>query len=176
MTSIGITTGMAIATAAVAAYTDLRTGTIPNSLTFGSLAAAPIVTFVVACSANGMSAGAMAALGSVAGALLAGIGPTILFAKNGLGGGDVKLFAALGAWLGLHLGLELQALAFFVAMLWVPGRLAWEGRLFAVAVGWTRSLFNRKVAPPPELARSLRFGPAILAGTVLTILYRSLVA
>lgn len=176
MTSIGITTAMAIATAAVAAYTDSRTGTIPNSLTLGSLAAAPVVSFVVAAAANGAHAGAMAALASLAGGVLAGIGPTILFAKNGLGGGDVKLFAALGAWLGLRLGLELQALAFFVGMLWVPGRLAWEGRLFAVAIGWMKSLFNRRLAPPPELARSLRFGPAILAGTVMTILYRSFVA
>jgi prepilin peptidase CpaA len=92
---------LAVALALAASACDLRTRRIPNVLTFGAAAAA------VAASAwmNGM-AGVEA---SVAGWLIGLALWFPLFVLRGMGGGDVKLLAAIGAWLG-------PALAFFIAL------------------------------------------------------------
>jgi prepilin peptidase CpaA len=114
-------------------------------------------------------------LGSLAGAVLVGLVPYLLFTFSrgrGIGGGDVKLFAALGAWLGPSLGVEVQFLAFACLLFWAFGLLAWRGRLLAVlgstlrlAFGWALPKRWRR-APAAETLTSLRMGPAIAAGTV----------
>src|SRR5690606_6853686 len=71
---------------------DLRTRRIPNVLTFGAAAAA----LAYALAQGGPSALAWAFGGWLLGAAL--FFP--LFALGGMGAGDVKLLAALGAWLG----------------------------------------------------------------------------
>ena len=75
-----------------ACVTDLRSRRIPNVLTFGAAAAALVYGVVV----GGWWGLAMAALGWLVGAAAF----FIPFALGGLGAGDVKLLAALGAWLG----------------------------------------------------------------------------
>ena len=84
-----------------AAISDLRTRLIHNWLTFGIAAAAPLYWW-----ASGLSlwpgVGAQLALGLAAFAVLAG-----LFAAGAMGGGDVKLLAALALWLPWHPFLEL---------------------------------------------------------------------
>ena len=84
-----------------ACVTDLRSRRIPNVLTFGAAAAALVYGAVT----GGWSGLGSATLGWLIGAL-AFIVP---FALGGLGGGDVKLLAAIGAWLG-------PAGAFWVAL------------------------------------------------------------
>jgi prepilin peptidase CpaA len=81
---------VAIAIAAIACVTDLRTRRIPNVLTFGAAAAGLVMT-----SAGGWVIG------------FALFFP--MFILGGLGAGDVKLLAAFGAWLG-------PWTVFFVAM------------------------------------------------------------
>lgn len=82
----------ALLVAAGATVTDIRTARIPNVLTFsGALLGLAAHALWV-----GGSGTATSALGVVAG--LAVFFP--VFALGGLGGGDVKLMAALGAWLG----------------------------------------------------------------------------
>jgi prepilin peptidase CpaA len=78
--------------AATAAVTDVRTRHIPNLLTFGSAIAA--LVFHVA--AHGVSGLETAAGGWAVGAAFF----MLPYALGGLGAGDVKLVAALGAWLG----------------------------------------------------------------------------
>ena len=76
----------------IACVTDLRTKRIPNVLTFGAALAG-----LAAHTALEGSAGALTA----AGGWFAGLVIFIpFFALGGMGGGDVKLLAALGAWLG----------------------------------------------------------------------------
>ena len=75
-----------------ACVTDLRSRRIPNVLTFGAAGAALVYGAVT----GGWTGLGNAALGWLIGAL-AFIVP---FALGGLGGGDVKLLAAIGAWLG----------------------------------------------------------------------------
>jgi prepilin peptidase CpaA len=76
----------------VAAAIDARTRRIPNWLTFGLMIGGLARTAMFG-SAGGMTA---ALLGFVVGAAI----PLVLFAISALGGGDVKLLAAVGIWLG----------------------------------------------------------------------------
>jgi len=90
-----------VVVAVAACVCDLRTRRIPNALTFGAPLAAAIFHAV-----TGGTAGLMAS----AGGWLLGIALFFpFFALRGLGGGDVKLLGALGAWLGpaavFHVGL-----------------------------------------------------------------------
>jgi len=108
----------ALVVAAVACLTDLKAKRIPNVLSFG--AAAGALGFHLA------DAGWSGAGWSLAGWLVGGAMFLPLFALRGLGGGDVKLMAALGAWLG-------PGLAVWVA-LW--GALA--GGPLALVVAYSR--------------------------------------
>jgi prepilin peptidase CpaA len=81
-----------LAIGAAAVVCDLRTRRIPNLLTFGAAAAA----LLYGSNAAGMSGLMQASAGWV---LAAGLFFP-LFALRGMGAGDVKLLAALGAWLG----------------------------------------------------------------------------
>ncbi len=81
-----------IVVAAFACVTDLRTRKIPNVLTFGGAVAA-LVTHGVT---NGFAGIGFSAAGWAVG--LALFFP--LFLLRGMGAGDVKLLAALGAWVG----------------------------------------------------------------------------
>ena len=76
----------------IACVTDIRTRRIPNVLTFG----AALLALVFHGATSGLPGLTHAALGWVAG--VAVFMP--FFLLRGMGGGDVKLLAALGAWLG----------------------------------------------------------------------------
>ena len=105
MTLLGFRIAAVIAIAAVAVFCDVRTRRIPNALTFGAALAA----FAFAAATSGVSGLGAAAGGWVTGAAL--FFP--FFALRGMGAGDVKLLAALGAWLG---PVETIWLAMFAAM------------------------------------------------------------
>jgi prepilin peptidase CpaA len=77
---------------AAAAWIDLRTRRIPNVLTLGAAAAAPVLLGVVG--------GWNAVVWSVAGWCMGLVLFLPLFLLRGMGAGDVKLLAAFGAWLG----------------------------------------------------------------------------
>ncbi|MFS0723442.1 prepilin peptidase [Paenibacillus sp. 1P07SE] len=87
-----ITGTAALLIVAAALFTDVRAMIIPNRLT------------LTACLAGLLYQGVMGGWGGLAEALLgtaAGFGPLlILYLLKGVGAGDVKLFGALGAWLG----------------------------------------------------------------------------
>jgi prepilin peptidase CpaA len=76
----------------IACITDVRSRRIPNVLTFGAAAAGLIYGAIT----GGWSGAGSAALGWLIGAAAF----FIPFALGGLGAGDVKLLAAIGAWLG----------------------------------------------------------------------------
>ena len=82
----------AFALAAVACWFDVRTRRIPNWLTFP----AAVLGIVAATAVHGGHGTVSSAAGLLVG--LALFFP--LFVLKGLGGGDVKLLGALGAWLG----------------------------------------------------------------------------
>jgi prepilin peptidase CpaA len=177
---LGVGLGLGIAVALAGAAIDARTGHIPNWLTLGGLGLAPPVMFVLEASAHGPRAGLVAAGLSLLGAAICGVPPFIAFVTGSMGGGDVKLLAALGAILGPRLGLDAEFYAFVIGALYVPAKLAWEGKLLATLAGVLRTLLNPLRAkdarkPLPEtMTMRVRLGPAICAGTVLAATLSSL--
>jgi prepilin peptidase CpaA len=83
---------IALAVALVACVTDIRTRRIPNLLTFGAAALA----FMFHLFIEGWTAGGTSVLAWLVGLLVF----LPFFLVGGLGAGDVKLVAAIGAWLG----------------------------------------------------------------------------
>jgi prepilin peptidase CpaA len=77
---------------AIACFTDVRSRRIPNALTFAA-AAAGVVFHTVASGWEGLQL-------SVSGWLIGIVLFLPFFLLKGMGAGDVKLLAALGAWLG----------------------------------------------------------------------------
>ena len=77
----------------LAALTDLRARRIPNWLTAGTAALYPVYLVLTPTPTAWL-----AALGL---ALLVGVVGVVLFARGLLGGGDVKLIAAITLWAGL---------------------------------------------------------------------------
>ena len=89
MTALHIFVGTLLA---IACISDLRTRRIPNVLTF-TAAGLALVFHVV-------TGGWSAAGTSLAGLLVGGALFFPMFALRGMGAGDVKLLAAVGAWIG----------------------------------------------------------------------------
>ena len=78
--------------AVIASVGDLRTGRVPNVLTFGAAAVGVCYSAVQ---------GGISGLGSSVLGLFLGVAVFLpLFALGGMGAGDVKLVGAFGAWLG----------------------------------------------------------------------------
>lgn len=163
----------AIAAAVVsvsACVTDLRWRRIPNLLTFGAAATALVFYSVT----RGLPGLGFSAAGFAVG--LAIFLP--LFAVRGLGGGDVKLMAALGAWIGPGSVLWLAALAAIaggVFALIVAAASRYTGQAFRNV--WSILTFWRVmgVQPHPALTLESSGGPRlpyslpIAAGLGLTL-------
>jgi len=164
----------AMALTAIAAWFDVRKGEIPNWLSLPPLVLAPIA-HVVYLSALGAPREVALTEGaySLGGALLTGFVPFILFRQSAIGGGDVKLLAALGAILKPGIGMEAEMYAFLLATLIAPARLAYHGKLLATlknAGTITMNFFRSKDKKKPVEAEALswfKMGPTILAGTVV---------
>lgn len=157
----------------VACVTDVRTRRIPNVLTFGAAAIAAIVH---------MAAGGFTGLASSAGGWALGVVLFLpFFALGGMGAGDVKLLAALGAWLGPR------------DILWVAIYTSLAGGVMALAVALGRGYLGTAlrnvralvtswvlIGPRPVSGMTLDDSPAprlayavpIFAGTVVTIWLR----
>jgi prepilin peptidase CpaA len=155
--------GLAL-TAAAAAF-DYRTGLIPNELTLGVLAFAPLSHALVAMRADGSWMSALvSAGGSLAGMLVGGALPLLLFRMGAIGGGDVKLFAALGAVTFTGFVVQAEAYAFVVA-----GKKA----ISTTARGAVQ-LYLRRGAPKREAAvagmTAIRLAPSVCAGTCISAL------
>ena len=149
----------------IAVVTDLRSSRIPNWLTF------PAMGFALA---------GHAWLGSMHGVLfsLAGLGTGLglfflIYLAGGIGAGDVKLMAAIGAFVGVYGVLSCVWLAMVVGGVYAIAAMCYQWGLAsagqrlvyaaygAVLVGgsaWTREL---------GLPFKLRYGLAIAGGTLL---------
>jgi prepilin peptidase CpaA len=150
--------------------TDIHSRKIPNWLTFGSAVAALIFhTFT-----GGADGALRAALGWCAGVAVF----LPFFLLRGMGAGDVKLLAALGAWLGP------------VSVLWVALFTSMAGAVLALVVagahGYLRTAFQNlwllgahwRVMGPRALpavsldqkgSPRLAYAIPIFAGTVITL-------
>lgn len=166
---------VALVVAALGAVMDWRTGHIPNWLTLGALAIAPFAHVIRAYSmglrgSDALLEGAF----SILGAFICGIVPVLLYRREAIGAGDVKLLLAIGAWLQWRTGFEAEMYSFFAAGIFAPARLAYEGKLFAtvrntVAVAANPFLPKTKQRKlEPSMLTWFRFGPSIFVGTLVT--------
>ncbi len=165
--NVAVTTAMSLAlgVATTAALCDWRRGEIPNWLTLPPIVVAPF--------AYGLAFGIEYALHSFAAAFLSALVPYLLFRRGAMGGGDVKVFGALGAITGFDLlvGLEIQLGALAVALMLACGALAWKGALLAtLGNALTQALDpllpNRwRREPCDALSTPVRMGGAIFLAT-----------
>lgn len=159
----------------VAAWLDYRTGHIPNWLTLGPLAVAPLAHGVVGYVVYGWDAAVHGASFSLLGALACGLVPYLLYRMGGIFAGDVKLLAAIGALCHPVIGIEAEFYAFIAAALYAPARMAYEGKLWRT-LGNTAALAANPFLPKakrrtiaPEMLTELRFGPAVAVGVALAV-------
>ena len=87
----------AVLVAALSAWIDWRTGHIPNWVTLGPLAVAPVAHFAVNALTGHSHEAVQAAGFSILGAGVCALVPLLLYRAGAIGGGDVKLLAAIGA-------------------------------------------------------------------------------
>jgi prepilin peptidase CpaA len=92
MTMMSPVAAVVLVVAFIACVTDVRTRRIPNALTFGAAALAILFHLT----ASGLPGLQTALLGWLVGLVVF----LPFFLLGGMGAGDVKLLAALGAWLG----------------------------------------------------------------------------
>jgi prepilin peptidase CpaA len=156
----------------VATATDLRSRRIPNWLVLPFLAAG------LGASAwlHGWQGLGRSAAGMALGLVLFGV----LFLAGGMGAGDVKLCAAIGAWIGpgqLFLALVLTALAGgLMALCWAIWG-GFFGELLSgtgnLVLGWAkgkRDSVQQSAGEP--LQRRIPYAPAIAIGTLLSFFAR----
>jgi prepilin peptidase CpaA len=171
---------LAASAAALAAWTDWRTGRIPNWLTFGAAGIGLVLSVLPGILARDVGQALIALLIALLGALLCSAIPLLLFWKGGMGGGDVKLFAALGIICLPELGLLIQTYTFIAALALAPAWLLYRGALVrTLRQAWTvvTNPFRRKdkrTAIASEDLAWFRLGPAIFLGTVLAVFRASL--
>jgi prepilin peptidase CpaA len=162
----------------VASVTDIRQGRIFNWITYPGLVAGLLFGALHLSEAGRLEFDTTGLTESLLG--IAGCGGIMLvcFLLSDMGGGDVKLLATVGAFLGLQHGLT--------ALLWtiVTGGLAgtalliWQVGAARIVVGSARHLalvVRSKGWVPLEtserepLKRSLFLAPAALVGVLLTV-------
>lgn len=161
---------LAVAVAAVAAVLDVKKGEIPDWLTVPAFGVGVVANAALAFGSPktmGIAAGS-AILGGAVCAFL----PFLLFRRGLMGGGDVKLFMALGALCHPAVGLDIEFTAFVAGSLLAPIKLAFDGRLretFRRSGKLVANVFlpkkKRFELPAAELTW-FRFGPAILVATM----------
>jgi prepilin peptidase CpaA len=124
---------------------------------------------------GGPKLGLMEGGAALLGVLLCSIAPGLMYWKGAMGGGDLKLFAALGALCQPLLGIEAEMYSFVAAAVLAPARLAYDGQLGRVLGNSLALLTNplrareRRREVPPEMMSWFRLGPAIFLGMIATL-------
>lgn len=117
---------IAVGVALLASVSDVRTRRIPNLLTFGAAGLAVLFHF---------GTRGVGGLGFAAGGWAVGLAMFLpFFLLRGIGGGDVKLLAALGAWIGPYHAM------------WTGLFAALAGGPMAIIVAASRGYFRRALA------------------------------
>lgn len=167
---------VAVVVSAIAAISDVKSGRIPNWLTLGAIVLGVVGHFICGWSTDGLRTGLYQAAFSLGGLAFCALAPFVMYWKGAMGGGDLKLFAAIGALCHPMLGIESQMYALIIAAVAAPARLAYEGRLFRVIGDSFAMLLNpfrpvdKRRVMPREAMTWFRLGPAIFGGVATTFL------
>jgi prepilin peptidase CpaA len=158
---------------AVATFTDLRSRRIPNWLVFPFLLAGIVISGAL----HGWSGIGYSLAGIALGGLLFGV----LCWLGGMGMGDVKLCAAIGAWIGptqLLLALVITGIAGGIMALGWAVAGGFLGELFQGTGDLLLGFGKRGLRPHPELVldnpltRKMPYAPAIAIGTIFSFFAR----
>lgn len=159
-----------LAVVGVSAATDLRRGKIYNVITY------PAILAGIAASMAGFGPPLTA---SLLGGLLGGGVLYVMFACGWMGGGDVKLMAAVGTFAGLAFVIDAMFYSVFLGGVCAALVLIWRSEAGVVARDlWALGLRAAGVSKVPvriqPVGGAFPFGAAIAAGTIITlVLHRS---
>jgi prepilin peptidase CpaA len=152
------------------AWGDLKTRRIPNYLT--------LATALGGLAYNAMSHGLHGLTDGILGMLLGFAFLILPYILGGMGAGDVKALAALGAWLGPRLTLYLFCYMGLAGGVIALGYLAWTGLLWEKIRRGGIFLVNlilcrpHGLASPPSQARltpGIPYGVAIAVGMMVLV-------
>jgi prepilin peptidase CpaA len=152
------------------AWGDLRSRRIPNYLTLG--------TAVAGLAYNCMSQGLPGLVHGILGMLLGFAFLILPYLWGGIGAGDVKALAALGAWLGPRLTIFLFCYMGIAGGIIALGYLVWQGRLWEkIKQLWTALLNLILCRPdgsprprsPGQLTEGIPYGVAIAVGMIVLV-------
>ena len=169
MTAASTYIGIAfLAVLLLAAGADLRDRRIPNALTLSGMIAGPVLWAVLGDPMMGLDA--------LAGAVVALVGGMFFFALGALGGGDAKLLAVVGAFLGIDRLLPACLAIGILGGLVGLGTAVRTRRLQATLVGtWMLGLHLVTLGRWGELrtidtdgSQTIPYGAVIAAGAAFT--------
>lgn len=164
MEPAGIT---ALILVALAAAFDMRTRRVPNWLTKGGVLVGVILNTAFGGVPGGLDHGL---LGSIVGMTMVGAPSFLLFLtrRNGvplIGGGDVKLMAALGAIWGMHWALWASFVGVALAFAFVLLKHAWFGRLG----NYLFNVVKLPVSQATEIDERLLLAPWLALGVLAVV-------
>jgi prepilin peptidase CpaA len=157
----------AVLVALVGALTDVRSARLPNRLTYTALVAALILRATL-LGLSGLKNGAIGIL--IAGGLF-----YVLYVVGAMGGGDMKMMAAVGAWVGsTHIGTLLISIGLAGGVLAVVSIVFHKNLIQTVrnTVVLACYRFTSGLQPHPEMnvqapgSKRVPFGLAIALGTL----------
>lgn len=163
---------VAVLGTAVAAAWDWKTGRIPKYLYLPLVAAGPAIALAVygVTSRTGL-------LSSFLGICLCGLVPFVAHRQDpdGMGGGDVALFAAVGGLLGPWVGIEAEFYSMVAASIGAVVVLSYKRQLLTAFSNLFFLAFNRILPQKwrrevtPALRTQLKVGPYIFIGTAVAV-------
>jgi prepilin peptidase CpaA len=156
---------------AISAIWDLVSMHIPNVLTLGGVALGIALRIALGYTEAGVSGALRGLAWAIAGVFLCGLLPLMSYRAGDVGGGDVKLFVAIGALCGPFLGFNVQAWTYGVIVLAVlPLRILVGGEARATLsraklrfANLFRPAAERVAVISPRL-KSVPMGPSIFIG------------
>ncbi len=155
-----------------ATSTDLACRRIPNWITIPAITGA----FIYQVFQLGLAQGLVQALIGLA------VGCALLlfpFLKGGMGGGDVKLLGALGAWMGHCNVLNIFIYSAWAGALWALFIMVRHKMLFSkLRELWTSMVLIHapgKIQRPPRAGKTIPYAVAIAAGYLVFLSYGCLI-
>jgi len=155
----------ALALVVPAAVIDVRHSTIPNGLTYPAIAAG----LLIGCFGFGQTD----CLASLLGFLLGFIPALLMFALNGIGGGDVKLLAAVGALFGYPDVMPVFVYTIVTGTALAIAVLIWRGELLQSLKAFGVMLFSLAAKGPkyiPVTHVHVPFAVAVAGGVIWHVL------